>query len=156
MINSRKSGKNRTSERGLAAIQVVMILTAMLVVVGAEIMALGFSQSMISKGEVESARAYRFAEAGARDALQRIARNKSYACATVDCYAVDMSVSGCANGDACSRVQVSSGVGSIADPKIITAKGIVNNKTRTVQVNVVLDPASDGEITTTTWSELTN
>lgn len=143
-------------QRGIAATQIVIVMAAMIVVIGLEILGLGFARSMISGGGSESARAYRYAETGARDALVRIARNKSYACTAADCYTLDMVAGGCSNGTGCSTVSVSAGVGTNGDPKIITAKGIVNNKSRTLQVTVIFDVSLNGEISSTTWTEVTN
>ncbi|MEI7741596.1 MAG: hypothetical protein WCJ29_03760 [bacterium] len=147
---------NQKSQRGIAATQIVIVLGALIAIVGLEMLALGFSEVYLSGGGADSAKAYRIAEAGARDALMRIARDKKYSCATTDCYQIDIETNGCADLIACAKIQVGTGVGTVPDPKIITSKGMVKNKTRTVRVNVILDSNLSGEIQSTTWTEFTD
>lgn len=148
--------------RGVASLPTVMVLGVMALAIAAGITAVALSESFISQGSGQSSRALFYAESGARDALVKIARNKDYTCSTTDCYTIDFSTSGCSTGNDCAKVTVSAGIGTTADPKIITSKGVMKASTRTLQINVVLDAGTTdatlqyGAITSTTWSELTN
>ena len=148
--------KKRLKTRGVASLPIVLVFGILIVAIGIGITALSFTEGVIAQGGYQSTRALLYAEGGARDALVRIARNKNYACATTDCYSLDFAAAGCSSGNACARVSVSAGVGSIADPKVVTSKGQVGLNTRMLQVQVVFDVAQDGQIATTTWQELTN
>lgn len=146
------------SQKGVATLPTIMALTILILAVGLSIAGVTFTESLISAGQKQSAEAFSYAEAGARDGLMKITRNKNYTCVTTDCYSIDLVSNGCSANQGCAKISVSAGVGSGADPKIITAKGVVNNYTRRVQVNVVFDTSLNGEInlSSTTWQELAN
>lgn len=148
--------KKQLKTRGVASIPIVLVFGILIVAIGIGITALSFTEGVIAQGGYQSSRALLYAEGGARDALVRIARNKNYVCATIDCYTLDFVTNGCTSGTACAKVSVGAGIGSIGDPKIVTAKGQVGQNTRVLQVRVILDSNQYGEIATTTWQELTN
>lgn len=141
---------------GAATIPTVLALTILVTAIAISITAVSLIESFVAAGQNQATLALVYAEAGARDALLKIARNKNYTCATTDCYQINMVSSGCTANEGCAKVTVSAGLGTGADPKIITSKGLVLSKTRRVQVNVTLDSSLNGEIASTTWQELTN
>lgn len=143
---------------GVATLPTVMMLGVMSLIVAVSITTLSFTELFVSQGNIQSSRALFYAEAGARDALIRIARNKKYECTAADCYSVDFSTNGCVTGNDCAKVSVSAGTGTLLDPKIITSKGIMRSSIRTLVVSVVLDggTAGEGGITSAVWSEPTN
>ena len=140
---------------GVATLPTVMILGILSLSVAVGITAVALTESFISQGSAQSSRALFYAESGARDALIRIARNKNYTCATADCYSIDFSTNGCSTGNDCARVSVSGGVGTSGDPKVITAKGVMKASIRTMEVRVIFDASGNGEISSATWSEVT-
>jgi hypothetical protein len=142
--------------KGFATLPTILAISAMILIVAFGIAVATFTETTSGAADLQSAASLRFAEAGANDALIRIARDKNYQCTLVDCYSLDMAANGCANSSACAKVSVSAGVGTIADPKIITASGIVQNKTRKMQVQVVYDSLGYGRASSTVWQELTN
>ncbi len=148
--------------RGIAALPTVVVIGLIALAVVVSITSIAFNELLISQGSAQSGAALFYAESGVRDALLRVARDKNYVCDTTDCYSIDFIASGCANETDCAKVSVSAGIGTTADPKVITSKGIMKASTRRLQANVVLDGgttvASDqyGEITSVTWTELTN
>lgn len=144
------------TQRGVATLPTVLILGVMALAVAVGITAVSLTESFISQGSAQSSRALFYAEAGARDALIKIARNKNYTCSSADCYTIDFSTNGCSLLNDCAKVSISAGVGTVGDPKIVTSKGIMKSSTRTMQVSVVFDASGNGEITTATWTELTN
>lgn len=139
-----------TSSRGVATLPTVMVLGVLALVVAVSVTTLSFTELFTSQGSSQSARAHFYAEAGARDALIKIARNNTYICGTADCYTIDFSANGCATGNDCAKVSVA-GTDTL---KTVTSKGIMKASTRTLQVVVTLDV--DGAITGTTWSEVVN
>lgn len=144
---------------GIATLPTVIVIGMLALAVAVSITALSFNELLISQGQAQSSAALVYGEAGARDALTRIARNKNYVCSTTDCYSIDFVANGCTNSTDCAKVTVSSGVGTSADPKIITSKGITSASTRRIQVTVQMDggaSVTNGEITSAVWAELTN
>lgn len=138
-----------TSPRGFATLPTVMVLGVMSLAVAVGITAVSLTESFISQGSIQSNKALFYAESGARDALIRIARNKTYLCATTDCYTIDFSTNGCSLGNDCAKMIVTGN----DTAKIVTAKGVMKSSTRTLQVSVTL--GTDGDITGATWSEVT-
>lgn len=130
----------------------IIALTVIILAMGVGITSLALTESLISAGQKQSSQAFLYAEAGARDALVKIARNKNYA----DCYSIPFATNGCTDDTGCAIISVSAGVGSEGDPKIIISKGQVRNNIKKLQVNVIFDSSSNGEIATTTWQELGN
>ena len=148
----------KSINRGVATLPTVLVLGVMALAVAVGITAVSLTESFISQGSAQSSRALFYAEAGARDALIKIARNKNYTCSSADCYTIDFSTNGCSLLNDCAKVSVSAGTGATGDPKIITSKGIMKASTRRIQVSVILDGGTvgNGEITSATWSELIN
>ena len=144
--------------KGIATLPTVIVLGMMILAVVVSMTSMTLSGLMISQGSTQSSNALFYAEAGARDALTKIARDKTYSCISTDCYSLDFITNGCTNNTDCAKISVSAGIGTTADPKIITSKGIMKTSTRKMQVSVVMDSglATDGQITGTTWTELTN
>ncbi len=146
-----------TSCKGVATLPTVMLLGIITLTIVVSLATVSFSESFISQSGAQSSKALFYAEAGARDALIRVARDKNYTCTATDCYEIPFVSGGCgASLSGCVRISVSAGVGTVGDPKIITSKGLMQNSIRTINVSVVLDANANGEIATTTWSENTN
>lgn len=153
---------NTRKNKGIAALPTVIVIGVMALAVVVSITSISFNELLISQGQSQSTNALFYAESGARDALLKIAREKNYVCSTTDCYVIDFVTNGCTNSTDCAKVTVSSGLGTTADPKIVTSKGIMKSSSRTLQVSVVLDSGTtttslqNGEITSAVWTELTN
>src|SRR5574343_222236 len=86
-------------QSGVATLPTVILLGIMALVIAVGVETLSFTELMISQGGAQSSRALFYAEAGARDALIKIDRNKNYTCATTDCYSIDFSTNGCSTGN---------------------------------------------------------
>lgn len=150
------STRRVNATRGIATLPIVLALSIMIIAIIVGITAVTFNESFVSQGSVQSGKAMYYAEVGARDALVRIARNKNYSCDSpvlpTGCYSIDMVTSGCSMNDGCARVVVDTGTA----PKIINVEGRVGGNIRKLQVNVTFDGSSNGEISSTSWQELTN
>ncbi len=141
-------------QRGVATLPLILAAVILVVIIGASVTTIGFRESSASSNTTNGAKALYYAEAGARDALLRIARNKGYSCTApalpTGCYSIDMVTNGCSTNNGCVRVTVGSG----SSPKTVNAEGRVGTQIRKVQIDATV--SSDGEITATTWSELTD
>lgn len=150
----KKNNKIKSLNSGLAALPAVMAIALLILTVGIGLTALGFSEAIISAGQNKSSKALNYAEVGAKDALMRIARSKNYNCASADCYSIIFETNGCIDNLGCAKISVSSSTGASGDPKIIISKGQADSNIRKIQVNVYFDSTLNGEIATTTWSEI--
>ncbi|MBI4692386.1 MAG: four helix bundle protein [Candidatus Terrybacteria bacterium] len=141
------------SNIGVATLPIVFVLAFFLLAVIVSIAAISFNESVVSQGAVYGSRALFFAEAGARDALIRISRNKNYSCSlpSTGCYQIDFTENGCSNNEGCAKITVSAEM----SPKIIVSEGRIKNNIRKVQVNVFFDALQNGEITDIQWQEIT-
>ncbi len=135
---------------GFATLPTILALGMLILAGGLAIAAISFSDNVTGSSQKNASLALTYAEAGAKDGLIRLSRNIGYACATTDCYSIDMTTSGCSLGTGCSKVQIT----NTGSPAIIVSKGEVRNITRKVQISVSYN--ANGEITSTTFSELTN
>lgn len=161
--------------KGIATLPTVIVLGMMFLAIVVSLTSMTFSGLMISQSQSHSSNALFYAEAGARDALTKIARNNKYLTSTdvyavscnpsrADsnyCYLLDFTTnaSGCSvSMDNCAEVSVFDVVGDPNNTKRIISKGKMKTSTRSMQVDVVMDSgaATDGEITGITWTELTN
>lgn len=140
------------SAKGAASLPTILALAILILAIGIGVTSISFTESLISAGQSQSLKAFVYAEAGAGDALEKIARNKNYS----GNYNIDFVSGGCSNNEGCAAITVTSGIGSSADPKIITSSGRVKSNVRKIQVDVVFDSSLNGEISTTTWREITN
>ncbi len=144
--------------RGIASLPIILALMILIVAVAVGITTLSFTENLISAGDNNSAQALQYAEGGARDALERIARNKTYGCTSAtssNCYSIDFATNGCALGTGCAQVVVSTSTGTTSAPKAITSTGQVGANIRIVGVQVIFDTSTYGQIATTTWTEIT-
>lgn len=141
-------------QQGVASLPTIIALTVIILAVGVGITSLALTESLISAGQKQSSQALLYAEAGARDALVKIARNKKYECATTDCYSIDFAANGCSSSEGCAKVSVSAGTGSQISPKVITSTGTMRGNSKKIQVSVIYDDDENGEIASATWREI--
>ena len=66
------------NNKGIATLPAVMVIGMMALAVVVGITSMAFNELLISEGASQSSNALFYAEAGGRDALTRIARNKIY------------------------------------------------------------------------------
>ena len=137
------------SESGVATLPTVFTLMILILAVVVGMTAWSMSEMFSSESQNQSSKALFYAEAGAKDALMRIARNKNYSTST---YQLSFVSSGCATDEGCATITVSSAM----SPKVITSDGQVNNNIRKIKVDVYFDGDSNGEITNVNWQEITD
>ncbi len=153
---------NNKINKGIATLPTIIILGMMVLAVVVSVTSVTMNEVIISQGQKDSQNALFYAEAGARDALVKVARNKNYSCTSTDCYSIAFATNGCTNNRGCAKITVSSGLGTSADHKIITSKGISNSSIHKIKVDVLFDGGTSddasqkGEITSAIWSELTD
>jgi len=139
-------------QSGVATLPTIMVITVLILTIGIAITSMGLTDSIISAGQKQSAEALVFAEAGAKDALVKIARDKNFS--AVSPYQINLVENGCATGEGCAMITVSAGTGSPADPKITESEGRVKQNIRKIRVKVYYDSALNGEIQNAEWSEI--
>ena len=149
LYSTRYSPNSNNS--GVASLPTVIVLMILILAIGVGIAAMSFSENIISMGQKQSSAALLYAEAGARDALIRIARNKNY---STSAYQLVFVTDGCLADEGCATITVSTGVVSSLDPKIINSEGRVRSNFRKIKVEVVLDSFSNGEIVSAKWQEI--
>ena len=142
-----------TASRGVATLPTVMVMGVMALAVAVGITAVALNESFISQGSGQSARALFYAEAGARDALLKIARNKNYATSSYPIY-FSADLTACTTGNnGCALVSVAT---TTTTTSIATSTGYMKAAQRTVVVGITLAPDDYGAIASTTWSEPVN
>lgn len=152
---SHSGGSSKLAARkGIATLPTVVVLGILILAIGIAMTALTFTESFISVGQNQSSKALYYAEAGARDALMRISRDKNFTTSTP--YQISFVASGCVDKSGCADVTVSAGTGAVGDPKIINSKGQSGINLRQIEVSVFFDVALNGQIATTTWREAVN
>jgi hypothetical protein len=131
-------------KEGMASIPTVIVLMILIMSVGALIASISISDNVSVSDTNNSGRALNYAQLGAKDALERIVRNKDYS----GTYSIETVSGGCSNSfSGCATITVDSG----SSPKIISVEGRVVEIKRKIQVDVNLD--SNGLITGYTWNE---
>jgi len=140
---------SENSQRGVASLPTILVLAILILAVGTSIALLGLNSTLTSATQSNGQTALAYAEAGAKDALLKLARNSGYNCSTPNCYSIDMAASGCSTNTACALVSVSSG-----SPTTITSIGESGTVNRKIVVQATID--SNGKITGYTWSDSSN
>jgi len=137
--------KYKKNQPGIASIPTVIVLLVLIISVGVLISSISMSDVVSVSDTNNSGKALNYAQLGAKDALERIARNKDY----TGSYTMEIVSGGCSDPySGCATVTVASG----SAPKIINVEGRNKDIKRRIQVNVTLD--SDGLITSYNWQEL--
>lgn len=154
----RKKNRRRDGHQGAAALVSISALALFLLFISIGVGTISFSENAVSGGVSDSKRALIYAEAGAREALIRIARNKAYSCATpalpTGCVVLEMQSGGCTDNTACVRVIVDTDPGSLASPKTVESRGYAGTVSRTIRTEVQYDTSLYGEMATTTWMDV--
>jgi len=129
---------------GMATLPTVVALTILLLIFGVLINSISNIENFSTNNLSDSDKALFFAQAGAKDALEKIVRNKNY----IGNYNVAMSSDGCSAAlSGCVKVAVGSSEGL----KIIDSEGQVNSLIRRVKITVSMD--SNGLVTGYNWQE---
>jgi hypothetical protein len=140
----KNSQPSKLVKPGIASVATVVVLMVLIISAGALIASLSLADNLSVSGRNTSNRALDSARSGAKDALERIARQRDYTAT----YELETIPSGCAvpyNG--CANIIVSPGL----SPKTINVEGRVGDLKRKIQVDVNLDV--DGLITGYSWQE---
>lgn len=138
------------NQPGLASLPTVIALGLLILALGVSVAAVAFSENMVAQKFTQSPRALFFAESGARDALEKIARNKNFT--ATSSYSLDFVTGGCSTNDGCAIISV----GAYGNVRTVTSTGKYKNIIRQVRVDATLDASSNGEIQNVNWQEVTN
>jgi len=133
------------NQSGVASIPTILVLMALIISAGALIATISISDNISVNDTSNSGRALNYAQLGAKDALERVTRNKDYS----GSYVIEIVSGGCSGiYSGCASVSVSSG----SAPKIINVEGRKEDIKRKIQVDVNLD--ENGLILNYDWQEL--
>jgi len=135
--------RNLPNNVGLATIPIIIILSLIILAIGASMMTSGFIESLMSKTLIETQESFYLSDSGIDDALLKIARDKDLGKDTPINWGLPTS------GTNSSDIIVSGD----ATNRVIDSTGIISEKQRNLEAGVTLNDY--GKITATTWEELT-
>lgn len=137
--------KYNYKKSGIASIPTVLVLMTLILSAGILMASISISDNTSVSESNGSEKALNYAQLGAKDALERIVRNKDY----VGTYNLNITSGSCSSIPvACAVVTVSAG----SSPKIINVEGQQGDAKRKIQVDANLD--TNGLITSYNWQEL--
>lgn len=130
-----------SGERGAVALLSILSLAMIILIVGLAMTVSGFLQTDITHNQEKASGALFIADAGARDAYQKITRNKDYVSAGY----------GLAVGEGTANVVVSQNAGTTE----IISTGTLGNNIKKIKavVNTNTD-AMDGKLSIVSWNEI--
>lgn len=147
-----KKQQLRSDKRGAATLPTIIALSVLIIAMSTSLASTSIVENFINHGFMQSSKALFYAEAGAKDALMRIARNKNYSCDTPvsGCYEINFVSQGCSSNDGCARITVSTS----SSPKIIISEGRVKDNIRKIKVEASFDVSANGKIEDINWQEI--
>lgn len=139
------------NEKGAMALSSVLALSLILLALGLAMAYSGFIQSDITYNQDKAAIAFYVAEAGAKDAMQKVVRNKNYNNAG---YILAFE-NGSANISACHNNDIVACSGISLQQTEILSTGLAGANTKKVRVVLNTDANSDGsgKVTIESWEE---
>lgn len=153
-MQKAKKQQFHSDKKGSATLPTIIAFTILIVAMSTSLASTSIVENFINHGFMQSSKAHVYAEAGAKDALMRIARNKNYACdaPSSGCYEINFISQGCSTNDGCARITVSAS----SSPKIIISEGRVKDNIRKIRVEASFDASSNGKIENINWQEVAN
>lgn len=140
-------GQNKKSEKGAAALVSVLTILIILLSLGMAIAFSGYIQNDTAANQNRAARAFYAAEAGIKDATQKITRDKNY-----DSAGYNLQVE---NSGAYVVVTILSSPTQLTpgQTQIISAGKSENN---TKKIEMIVDVDNNGKVMFNNWEELSN
>lgn len=134
------------SQKGAMALGSILALSAILLASGLALALSGFIQGDIVFNQDKANGAFYIADAGVKDAMQKIARNKNYESAGYDLVFA---------GDSKATIVVtpSAGKTEIISTGLV-GSGVIGGNTK--KIRAVVNVSVNGEVTPDTWREITN
>ena len=120
----------------------ILALSAILLVIGLALAFSGFIQSDIVFNQDKANNAFYIADAGVKDAMQKIARNKNFANAGYDLIFT---------GDSKATIIVVKDSPAVGKSEIISA-GVAGNNTK--KIKAVVNVGVNGDVTPDSWEEM--
>ena len=148
----------KLAQKGVALLATTLIIVLLMLTMGLSMVSLGLFDGFIAESQRESQEAYFAAQAGVKDALIKIARDKEFSSAG---YFIPSDPSDCAlnSSSVCTRVIVEKDTASSCSQTIsanqdcIIATGTLTAKTRTVETILNVNN-SNGKITIVSQREI--
>lgn len=141
-------------EKGAMALSSIMVLAAILLALGLAMASSGFIQSNIVFNQGKSNSAFYLTEAGAKDAMQRVARNKNYSNAG---YILNLT-NGSANVVVCHNDDIITCSNIAVQQTEILSTGVSGTNTKKIRAVLDINAGNDGngKITVVSWEEVGN
>lgn len=139
--------KKKFFQKGAAALSSILVLAMILLAAGLAMASSSFIQSSIVANQDKSTSALYVAEAGARDAMQKVARKKNYSNAGYNL----------AVGSGSAGIVVNKDTPSSGQTEILST-GVVGGNTKKIKVILNTDAAGDGsgKVAIISWEETGN
>lgn len=137
------------ADRGAASLLTILAVASLTLVIGITLASTGFIESSAVGGQVKTDEIFAAAQAGAKDALMRLARNKNY----VSPGGYGLSVGSASVIIIIEQTIPSSCSGGIGLNQVcVVSTASLDNKTR--RVEMILNIDSGGELTQVSWKDL--
>jgi hypothetical protein len=133
---------------GIASIPTVIVLLALILSAGALIASISISDNLSVSESNNSDKALNYAQLGAKDALEKVARNKDYATSSSLLNIVSGGCTSPYRGCASTSVAIKT-----STTTQIISWGLLGDSIRKIQVDVNLDPNGNGLISSHAWQE---
>lgn len=139
-----KKNKKYLGEKGAMALSSILALSLILLALGLAMAFSGFIQNDIAYNQDKAAIAFYLAEAGAKDAMQKVVRNKNFSSTG---YVINLT-------DGSANVVINKDV-PLAERTEILSTGVVGANTKKVRVVLNTDANSDGngKVSISSWEE---
>ena len=144
---------NNKKQEGIVTIPILIALTLLIIGAGIAVSSVSFNENVITATSDDGAMALRYAESGARDALQKLTRDIEFE--DTSGYRIDFAspVSNCASDlKGCAEVKVYSTGDPLLTPSIITVRAQSGSAERFLQVDAVFNYIF--KIINTNWNEI--
>jgi uncharacterized protein (UPF0333 family) len=137
--------KKKFWQKGAMALSSILVLAMILLAVGLAMASSSFIQSSIVSNQNKSISALYIAEAGAKDAMQKLTRNKNYSNTGYNL----------AIGNGSAGIVVSKDTPSSGQTEILST-GVVGGNTKKIKVILNTDAAGDGsgKVAIISWEEV--
>lgn len=137
------------TESGAASLLTILAVASLTLVIGITLASTGFIESAATGGQVKTDEIFAAAQAGAKDALMRLARNKNFASPG----GYGLSVGSASVIITVEQTIPSSCFGGIGlNQACVISTAALDNKTR--RVEMILNIDSGGKLTQVSWKEI--
>lgn len=138
----------KSAQKGVVTIFLLLAVMLLIVAAGVAINSIGFNETAITASSADAAKALAYAQAGGRDAMQRLTKDMT---ANISTYDLNVASTGVCPASlvGCAHVVVEN---STISPRIITVTGYSGSVTRKIQVDAIFD--NYFQLSNALWNEI--